>query len=64
MVLPNWAYMFRDNGHLVWSGLGYYGDWTANFRPDVFNGKPVLRATQGSMNEGVWSDARQLWDSR
>ncbi|KGB75345.1 hypothetical protein I307_04467 [Cryptococcus deuterogattii 99/473] len=45
------AYIFRDNGDLVWSGLGYFGGWTANFRPDVFNGKPMLRATQGLMKE-------------
>ena len=41
------AYIFRDNGDLIWSGLGYFAGWVANFRPDVWHGQPVLRAFQG-----------------
>ncbi|KAF4927959.1 hypothetical protein CGCVW01_v002183 [Colletotrichum viniferum] len=44
------AYIFRDDGELVWSGIGHHSGWVANFRPDTWNGKPYLRAFQGSLD--------------
>lgn len=44
------AYIFRDDGEVVWSGVGYHAGWVANFRPDNWNGKPYLRAFQGSLD--------------
>lgn len=44
------AYIFRDDGELVWSGIGHHSAWVANFRPDTWNGKPYLRAFQGSLD--------------
>jgi hypothetical protein len=44
------AYIFRDDGELVWSGVGYHAGWVANFRPDIWNGKPYLRAFQGTLD--------------
>ncbi|KAJ0323740.1 hypothetical protein COL5a_008099 [Colletotrichum fioriniae] len=40
------AYIFRDDGELVWSSIGYYAGWVANFRPDTWNGKRYLRGFQ------------------
>ncbi|KAL3291242.1 Secreted protein [Colletotrichum asianum] len=44
------AYIFRDDGELVWSGIGHHSGRVANFRPDTWNGKPYLRAFQGSLD--------------
>lgn len=44
------AYIYRDDGELVWSGLGYHAGWVANFVPVVWNGKPYLRAFQGRLD--------------
>ncbi|EEU43769.1 uncharacterized protein NECHADRAFT_95070 [Fusarium vanettenii 77-13-4] len=44
------AYIFRDNGELVWSGLGYHSGWVANFVPDTWNGQTYLRAFQGKLD--------------
>jgi len=44
------AYIYRDDGELVWSGVGYHAGWVANFRPDVWDGKPHLRAFQGQLD--------------
>ncbi|KAI9148812.1 hypothetical protein HJFPF1_10854 [Paramyrothecium foliicola] len=44
------AYIYRDDGELVWSGQGYYAGWVANFVPDTWNGKPHLRAFQGRLD--------------
>jgi hypothetical protein len=44
------AYIFRDDGELVWSGVGYLGGWVANFAVTEFKGRPVLRAFQGLLD--------------
>lgn len=44
------AYILRDDGELVWSGVGYFGGWVANFAVDEFKGQPVLRAFQGLLD--------------
>lgn len=44
------AYIFRDDGELVWSGVGSFGGWVANFRPDEWHRRPVLRAFQGLLD--------------
>jgi hypothetical protein len=44
------AYIFRDNGDLVWSGLGYFGGWIANFQAGKWQGKPVLHAFEGRLD--------------
>jgi len=44
------AYIYRDDGELVWSGTGYHAGWVANFRPDNWNGKQYLRAFQGRLD--------------
>lgn len=44
------AYIFRDDGELVWSGVGRIAGWAANFRPDVYKGKQVLRSYQGRLD--------------
>ncbi|EEY20508.1 conserved hypothetical protein [Verticillium alfalfae VaMs.102] len=43
-------YIFRDDGELVWSGIGHIAGWAANFRPDTVDGSTVLRAFQGQMS--------------
>ena len=45
------AYIYRDDGELVWSGLGYSGGWFINFRPDTWKGQPVLRGFQGLLDK-------------
>lgn len=45
------AYIYRDDGELVWSGTGYHAGLVANFRPDVWQGKPVLRAFEGGLSD-------------
>ncbi|KAJ5587638.1 uncharacterized protein N7459_003403 [Penicillium hispanicum] len=44
------AYIFRDDGELVWSGVGYLAGFVADFSPGLLDNKPVLRAFQGSLD--------------
>jgi len=44
------TYIFRDNGNLVWSGLGYLGGWVGNFQAVRYKGSPVLQAFQGTVD--------------
>lgn len=44
------AYIFRENGDLVWSSVGYLGGWIANFQVSTWEGKPVLRAFEGILD--------------
>ncbi|KAL2815218.1 ASST-domain-containing protein [Aspergillus cavernicola] len=44
------AYIFRDDGDLIWSGLGYLGGAVANFGPAEIDNKPVLKAAQGLLD--------------
>ncbi|KAF7544379.1 hypothetical protein G7Z17_g10005 [Cylindrodendrum hubeiense] len=44
------AYIFRDNGDLVWSSLGYLSGFVANFQATRYQGQPVLQAFQGSID--------------
>ncbi|RBQ71236.1 hypothetical protein VDGD_05671 [Verticillium dahliae] len=43
-------YIYRDDGELVWSGIGHIAGWAANFRPDTVDGSQVLRAFEGQMS--------------
>jgi len=43
------AYIFRNNGDLVWSGQGYYGGWVSDFQATLYGGQPVLSAFQGTL---------------
>ncbi|KNG91124.1 hypothetical protein ANOM_000545 [Aspergillus nomiae NRRL 13137] len=45
------AYIYRKDGDLVWSGIGYYAGFVGNFHPTTYNGKTVLQAFQGSMDQ-------------
>lgn len=44
------AYIFRDNGELVWSGLGYLAGNVGDFSPTIIDGKSVLRSYQGLLD--------------
>ncbi|KAI5457458.1 arylsulfotransferase [Mariannaea sp. PMI_226] len=44
------AYIFRNNGDLVWSSLGYLSGFVANFHAVRFNGQSALQAFQGSID--------------
>ncbi|KAF4467272.1 Arylsulfotransferase ASST [Fusarium albosuccineum] len=44
------AYIFTNDGDLVWSSLGYYAGWVANFQAVKYQGKPVLQAFQGALD--------------
>ncbi|KAK7402446.1 hypothetical protein QQX98_011807 [Neonectria punicea] len=44
------AYIFRSDGDLVWSSLGYLSGFVANFQATRYQGKPVLQAFQGTIN--------------
>ncbi|KAL2793341.1 ASST-domain-containing protein [Aspergillus keveii] len=46
------AYIFRSDGDLVWSGLGYLPGYVANFGPTVIDGKNVLKAATGLLDGG------------
>lgn len=41
------GYIFRDNGDLIWSSVGYYAGWVANLQAVTYKGQPVLQAFQG-----------------
>ncbi|KAJ5656041.1 hypothetical protein N7507_007991 [Penicillium longicatenatum] len=43
-------HIFRDDGELVWSGVGYYGGYVIDFGAIMLDGKPALRAFQGSLD--------------
>ncbi|KAK4446293.1 ASST-domain-containing protein [Podospora aff. communis PSN243] len=43
------AYIFRSDGDLVWSSLGFLGGWTANFQAVTYRGQPVLQAFTGQL---------------
>ncbi|KAL3250497.1 hypothetical protein ABHI18_011169 [Aspergillus niger] len=44
------AYIFSDNGDLVWSGYTYFSTWTGNFQAARWNGQDVLAAFEGAHN--------------
>ncbi|KAJ5140140.1 hypothetical protein N7448_003548 [Penicillium atrosanguineum] len=44
------AYIFRNDGELVWSGLGYVAGFAGDFSPTVIDGKAVLRSSQGLLD--------------
>jgi len=44
------AYIFQNNGDLVWSSLGYFSAWIGNFQAKKWLGKPVLTAFEGSLD--------------
>ncbi|KAK3381706.1 ASST-domain-containing protein [Podospora didyma] len=45
------AYIFHNDGDLVWSSLGYLAGWVANFFQAVpYQGRPVLQASHGSLD--------------
>lgn len=44
------AYIFKNNGDLVWSSLGYFAGWVGNFQAAKYQGKPVLQAFQGNLD--------------
>ncbi|KAL4968141.1 arylsulfotransferase family protein [Aspergillus stella-maris] len=44
------AYILRNDGDLVWSGVGYFGGWVADFGPADIDGNTVLRAFQGRLD--------------
>lgn len=45
------GYIFRDDGDLVWSSLGYLSGWVANLQAGTFRGEPVLTVFQGTLVE-------------
>ncbi|RAL10941.1 arylsulfotransferase family protein [Aspergillus homomorphus CBS 101889] len=44
------AYIYRKNGDLVWSGIGYYAGFVGNFHPTTYKGETVLQAFQGTID--------------
>lgn len=44
------AYIFRDDGDLVWSGLGMLAGWVGNFQATRWRGMDVLQAFQGTLD--------------
>ncbi|KAG0153344.1 hypothetical protein PDIDSM_5197 [Penicillium digitatum] len=44
------GYIFRNNGDMVWSSLGYLAGWVGNFQAVRYKGQPVLQAFQGSLD--------------
>lgn len=44
------AYIFRNDGDLVWSSLGYFSGVVANFQATTYGGKPALQAFQGTVD--------------
>ncbi|PYI12862.1 secreted protein [Aspergillus violaceofuscus CBS 115571] len=44
------AYIFTNDGDLVWSATGYLAGWVADFGPTVVDGRLVLRAFQGGLD--------------
>ncbi|GLA34413.1 hypothetical protein AnigIFM63309_006956 [Aspergillus niger] len=44
------AYIYRKNGDLIWSGIGYYAGFVANFHTTTYQGQTVLQGFQGTMD--------------
>jgi hypothetical protein len=44
------AYIFTNDGDLVWSSLGYFSGWIGNFQVVTYQGKKVLQAFQGALD--------------
>lgn len=44
------AYIFRDDGDLVWSSVGTFGGWITNFQASFWQGEPILRAFEGLLD--------------
>ncbi|RAK75870.1 arylsulfotransferase family protein [Aspergillus fijiensis CBS 313.89] len=44
------AYIYRKNGDLIWSGIGYYAGFVGNFHRTTYNEQPVLQAFQGTID--------------
>jgi hypothetical protein len=44
------AYIFRDDGDLVWSSVGYISGFVGNFHTTTLDGKPVILANEGSID--------------
>jgi hypothetical protein len=51
-VLPEQpaAYIFRNDGDLVWSSLGYLSGFVANFQAVTYQNKSALQAFQGTID--------------
>ncbi|KAJ5622740.1 hypothetical protein N7490_011345 [Penicillium lividum] len=45
------AYIYRKNGDLIWSSIGYYAGFVANLHPTTYSGEIVLQAYQGTIDE-------------
>ncbi|KAJ5946473.1 hypothetical protein N7454_003312 [Penicillium verhagenii] len=43
-------YIFRDDGDLVWSGVGYFSGYIIDLGVVVIDGEPALRAFEGSLD--------------
>jgi len=52
------AYIFRDNGDLVWSGVGYFAGWVAYFRTGILEERVgslcILGGARRFPRENVW----------
>lgn len=44
------AYIFRDNGDLVWSSVGILDGWVGNFQATRYHGEDVLQAFHGTLD--------------
>ncbi|KAF2106699.1 ASST-domain-containing protein [Lophiotrema nucula] len=44
------AYIFRDNGDLIWSSVGYLSGFVANFHVSRYRGQNVLVAFEGRLD--------------
>ncbi len=44
------GYIFRDNGDLVWSSMGYLSGWVGNMQVRSWRGKEVISAFQGTLD--------------
>ncbi|PYI28154.1 arylsulfotransferase, partial [Aspergillus indologenus CBS 114.80] len=44
------AYIYRKNGDLVWSGIGYYAGFVGNFHRTTYHDQPVLQAFEGTID--------------
>ncbi|KAF2020504.1 hypothetical protein BU24DRAFT_487108 [Aaosphaeria arxii CBS 175.79] len=44
------AYIFRDNGDLIWSSVGYFSGFVSNFQVTKYKGKDTLLAFEGTID--------------
>ncbi|KAJ5909221.1 hypothetical protein N7495_001903 [Penicillium taxi] len=44
------AYIYRKDGDLVWSSIGYYAGFVDNLHPTTYHGETVLQAYQGTID--------------